>query len=173
MQTHLVTAPQPMLPRHMARTARPEAAPQDGPAARSATDRDFLAMLGQCRASGGLARAAEVVTCLERGFGRDAGLLARWRAERSVICFEWQAQVWLPRFQFASVDMLPIPAVRMVLDELSLAFDEVETAQWFCAPNSALDGGVPVDALGEGLAVVLAAARVDRFAANARGPATN
>lgn len=83
------------------------------------------------------------------------------------MCFEWQAQLWLPRFQFAHANVLPNPAVRLALAELSSAFDDLEMAQWFCAPNSALDGRAPVDALGERPAEVLEAARADRCAASA------
>jgi len=120
-------------------------------------------MLGHYRASGGLARGTEVVTSLERVLGRDGNVLARWRAERNVICFEWQAQLWLPRFQFAHADMCPHPAVQSVLAELSVVRDECEIAQWFCAASSALDGRAPVDVLGEPPQAVLEAARVDRF----------
>jgi hypothetical protein len=123
-------------------------------------------MLGNYRASGGLARIGEVVTLLERGLGEDAGQLERWRADGRVICFEWQAGSWLPRFQFAGAGLLPNLAVTMVLAELKPVFDELEVAQWFATCNSSLGGRAPVDVIGEQLAAVLEAARGDRFIAD-------
>lgn len=128
-------------------------------------------MLGQYRASGGLARASEVVTSLERVLGLDVDLLARWRDERRVVCFVWQALLWLPRFQFAATDRLPMPAVHLVLAELSLVFDECERAQWFCTRHAALGGRTPIDVIGDIPAVVLAA-RAERCIADGSGPLT-
>lgn len=133
----------------------------------AASDAFFVAMLGRYRASGGLARAAEVVVRVERGHGLDADLLARWRADRSVICFDWQANTWLPRFQFARNDGLPNPVVRVVLAELGTVFDEAETVEWFATPNSAFGERAPVDLFGEHPQLVIRAARRDRFIADA------
>lgn len=123
-------------------------------------------MLGQYRASGGVARAAEVITTVERVLGRDAGLVERGCAARRVICFEWNAMRWLPRFQFAAAGLLPDPSVALVLAELNAVFDECEVAQWFATNNSSLAGRAPVDVIGAWPAAVLEAARGDRFIAD-------
>lgn len=152
----------------------PSRAPIATPAARFAvqpaprswvSDRFFLAMLAGYRASGGLARAAEIVVWLERGLGLDPHQLQRWRAERGVLCFDWQAQTWLPRFQFTHKGMVPDPCVRMVLAELGSVFDDTEMAQWFATPNPSLADGAPVDRIREQPLSVLRAARCDRFVA--------
>ncbi len=50
-------------------------------------------------------------------------VLARWIALRQVVSFEWQAQTWLPLFQFDRRDMSIHP----------------ELAHWFARPNSSLE----------------------------------
>ncbi|HET9977239.1 MAG TPA: antitoxin Xre/MbcA/ParS toxin-binding domain-containing protein [Burkholderiaceae bacterium] len=149
----------------------PQQAPlgREGPQAFSeaaVSDAAFLALLDAYRASGGVARAAEVAAWVERGPGRGTDLVQRWRADRSVICFAWQATTWLPRFQFARAGLLPDAAVRVALAELRAVFDEAETAQWFATPNSALGGYAPVALIRRQPLTVIRAARRDRFIAD-------
>lgn len=170
MQSQAVTThPSNLRPTHRPPPVRfpPQPALLERASFPAASDAFFIAMLGAYRASGGLARAAEVVTRVERGRGLDSDLLASWRADRSVICFDWQATTWLPRFQFALNGGMPDPAVRVVLAELGTVFDEAETAQWFATPNSALGGLAPVGLIGDHSRVVILAARRDRFIADA------
>jgi hypothetical protein len=128
-------------------------------------DATFVAMLGAYRCSGGLARVDEVVTLLE-GAGHPAvATLARWIVDCSVIGFEWEAQTWLPWFQFGAADHVPGPALRAVIAELHSAYDGWELAHWFARPNSALAGCAPVDRIVHDADAVLQAARADRFIA--------
>ena len=148
-------------------SARPAAAPHRGRSAaiaRPADDR-FVELLKAYRVSGGLARADEVVAQLDRDGHAGVAVLARRIVERRVICFEWQAQTWLPWFQFRRDDQGLEPAVAAVLAELAAVYDGWEIADWFARPNSALDGFAPVDALTCGAGAVLQAARADRFVA--------
>lgn len=134
------------------------------PCAPACADEDFVALLQAYRCSGGLARGDEVAALLERRNKLCIAVLARWIVERSVISFEWQAQTWLPWFQFARPDPVPEPALAAVLAELAAVFDGWELACWFVRPNSALAGRTPVQARATDPAAVLQAARADRFA---------
>jgi hypothetical protein len=149
-------------PEHAPRSAEHRAASVQP----AASDETFVSMLGGYRSSGGLAHMTEVVARIESGLGEDAGQLQRWSATRRIICFEWNAQRWLPRFQFAAAHALPHPDVELVLAELNAVFDECEVAQWFATPNSSLSGRAPVDVIVEQPAAVLEAARGDRFIAD-------
>ena len=126
-------------------------------------DDEFLAMLAAYRCHGGLARAEEFLALLHDDGGMGLSTLARWIARRSVISFEWQAQIWLPLFQFMRPEMRPCPAVVSVLAELAPVCEPWELAHWFARDNVWLDGRVPADALAITPAAVLAAARADRF----------
>ena len=68
-------------------------APLDIGAIAARSDQAFLALLAAYRASGGLARADEAATLLERR-GLDGGQLARWRTGRRVVAFDWQSHFW-------------------------------------------------------------------------------
>lgn len=126
-------------------------------------DDEFLAMLAAYRCHGGLARAEEFLALLHGDGATGLSTLARWIARRSVISFEWQAQIWLPLFQFTRPEMRPCPAVGPVLAELAPVYEPWELAHWFARDNVWLDGRAPVDALAHTPAAVLEAARADRF----------
>ena len=128
-------------------------------------DTDFVAMLDAYRHSGGLARDVEVQRMLEGHAGGGMATLAGWLAQGCVIGFEWQAQTWLPRFQFLPAGPLPAHAISAVLLELNAVYDAWEVAQWFARANSALGGRLPVDVLNAEPRSVLDAARRDRFIA--------
>jgi hypothetical protein len=127
------------------------------------SDRDFVSMLGAYRRSGGLARADEVVSLLDAHCGLGVATLARWIVEGRLVCFEWDAQTWLPWFQFKHLDRLPDPAVGAACAELAGAYDEWELAQWFARPNALLAGCAPTDRLADDPDAVLQVARADRF----------
>lgn len=128
-------------------------------------DASFVGLLNAYRHSGGLARAVEVSRMFACLRGTDERPRAPWLARRCWIAFEWQAQTWLPRFQFLPAGPLPMPAVAAVLDELNPVFDAWEIAEWFARRNACLGGHAPVDALGEDPCAVLQAARFDRYVA--------
>lgn len=144
--------------------------PRDG-------DERFIALLGVYRGFAGLARAGDVITLLEQRNGSGVGTLARWIVDEWVISIEWQADTWLPLFQFNAADMSPRPEVAQVIAELAGAFDPWERAEWFVQPNPSLGERAPAECLmsdpGAGptaapmpnLQAVLNAARADRFVA--------
>lgn len=138
----------------------------DAPADSSAfpLDEQFIQMLDSYRGCGGLARAEEVLAWLEGEVEQGLFRLARWIALRQVVSFEWQAQTWLPLFQFDRRDMSLRPALAPVVAELCGVFDAWELAHWFARPNSTLAGLTPAETLRDDPASVLQAARTDRFA---------
>ena len=83
-----------------------------------------------------------------------------------LVCFGWQAQTWLPLFQFQRVTLSPDPQLRPLFAELTKVYYDWEMASWFALPNPWLDQRVPVDTLGRDYCAVLDAARADRFALN-------
>lgn len=135
-------------------------------------DQQFVAMLDAYRDSGGLYRAQELQKALGRptaAGGVGAGLLHGWIRRREVVCFEWQANAWLPWFQFnglgRSPDPQPNPQLQPVLAELNAVYDPWELACWFARPNPWLGDRMPVDALLAHMPEVLHAARAERFIA--------
>jgi hypothetical protein len=129
-----------------------------------ALDRQFVVMLDAYRSSGGLARAQEILTMFKRRDGPGVAALARWIVSRELICFEWQAQSWLPLFQFKRPDLTPDPRLRPVFAELTQMYDHWELAAWFSLPNPWLAQRAPVDTLRRDHRAVLDAARAERFA---------
>ncbi len=131
-------------------------------------DAEFLGLLSAFRASGGLAR--------------EADLLARWRRETSLcntragktcphgpapmataLRLRWDGCDWLPVFQFHLPTLQLRQDVLRVRDELVPVFEGSRLLAWFIEPNHWLRGVRPIDSLGPDLAGVLGAARGDRF----------
>jgi hypothetical protein len=127
------------------------------------TDHQFIATLDSYRDTGGLASVQEVVTLFKRCKGSDLTTLASLIAGKKVICFGWEARVWLPLFQFNRVDMTPHIGLGQVLAQLSSVFSAWELANWFAQPNPWLGDRTPAARLGWNLPAVLNAARADRF----------
>jgi hypothetical protein len=152
-----------LLPRPRSRVAPRTALPRAGHATGVLSDYGFLHLLNRYRGHGGLARAAQVVTRLERGMGLDADLLSRWQYERRAICFEWQGELWLPWFQFLRGRPLPDPAVGRIVALLSAVINGAEIATWFGTPSSALSGHAPAEMIDLLPAAVLDAARRERL----------
>lgn len=129
-------------------------------------DNEFVQMLDGFRRSGGLARLQEVTERCERRGGPDIASLSTNLARKQVICFEWQAEAWLPLFQFNPIDMTLRAQMLPVVSELSCIYGPWDLAFWFSQPNPWLADRAPADALISDLATVLQAARADRFIAN-------
>ncbi|MFZ3081808.1 hypothetical protein [Rhodoferax ferrireducens] len=127
------------------------------------TDHQFIATLDSYRDAGGLAPVQEVVALFKRCKGSDLTTLASLIAGKKVICFGWEARVWLPLFQFNRVDMTPHIGLGQVLAQLSSVFSAWELANWFAQPNPWLGDRAPAARLGWDLSAVLHAARADRF----------
>jgi hypothetical protein len=122
-------------------------------------DHQFVAMLDSYRDSGGLARLQEVGALFKHRCGCDLTLLASWIANKKVICFEWQSEMWLPLFQFNRFDMTLQPGLSLILAELSSDFDAWQLAHWFAQPNPWLGNRSPAAMLGPDQAAVLDASR--------------
>lgn len=167
MQQHLIAPPSgpspyrfSASPAHAVVPRRHRCLPQ------SEANRQFIALLDGYRDSGGLARTHELLALAKRRGGPAAATLANWVAERDVISFEWQSQIWLPLFQFARPDLRPPPELARVLAELTPVCDPWELAAWFVQPNPWLANRTPLDALASDLPAVLDAARAERFVVN-------
>lgn len=126
---------------------------------------EYLAMVRQYRASGGLATGNEVVRLMREIVDQPVSVLARWIVRREVVCFIWKSEHLVPVFQFERRSMSLRPQVSTVLSELVPVFDECELALWFAQPNSWLQGAAPADLISPDAAAVLNAARADRFVA--------
>ena len=173
MQNLAISQSQPpsLHPVFRARSALPNAAgPHECPcAAHDSSDRQFVAMLDAYRNSGGLCCARELQEVFARSTevgGPDVAVLNGWITQREVICFNWQANAWLPWFQFNRLGMTPHPQLRPILQELNTVYDPWEIGCWFARPNPWLADCTPVDALLAHLPDVLQAARAERFIAH-------
>ena len=126
-------------------------------------DHQFVEMLNGYRHTDGLARAEELVAMVQSRAGCGVASVARWIVDRSLICFDWQGQLWIPLFQFEGPEMTLGPHLGAVFEELRGVFDPWELARWFVLANRSLDGRSPVDVLRRRPGDVIAAARTDRF----------
>ncbi len=129
-------------------------------------DLDFVMMLDAYREGGGLARADELQSLFRRNGGPDVAGLARWIVERRIVCFDWQAQTWIPLFQFKRLEVMPDPRLDPILAELNPSFDQWEVATWLARPNPWLLHRAPVQTLDLDYPAVLDAARADGFITN-------
>jgi len=129
------------------------------------SDRDFFAMRGAYRASGGTARGDDLARLLEDHRRGDRVSLARLVVSGEIFGFEWRRLFWVPMFQFEPRDLSLKRGPRQVLAELASEFDGWTLAIWFSQPNCWLNERRPVDVLDSNLPAVLGAARADRFIA--------
>ncbi len=92
--------------------------------------------------------------------------IAKEIAARDIIGFMWQAEPWVPMFQFdAGPRMLPRRALRPLFELLVPLYDAWEMASWFARPNQWLSGRRPVDHCTGQLAAVLDVAHLEHFIA--------
>ena len=158
---HQVLLPRPASPAMRAGSRCASVSDLSGTDSTLAHDDQFLTMLADYRCGGGLVRAPEVFARFECCSGMDVGTLAGWIVNRRVICFEWQARMWLPLFQFNQPDMRPPAALRRVLEVLTPRLDAWALACWFGRPNPWLADQGPCDVLDQDPDAVLRAARGD------------
>lgn len=140
------------------------AADHCGPVARR-LDLQFIALLDAFRPSGGLARCEETLELFTRRGGPDLATVARWMARREVVYLDWNAQSWMPIFQWDWVHMVPLPQLASVVAELNAVYPPWALAAWFAQPNAWLKGERPADVLVSHPGDVVDAARADRFVA--------
>ena len=129
------------------------------------SDREFVEMLGNYRASGGIVRTDDLVRLLRDRPHVHKASLASLICAGEVFGFEWRRSFWLPMFQFEPRDLAVRSAPRQVIAELTADFDGLALALWFARRNSWLQDHRPVDLLHSKLNDVLDAARADRFIA--------
>jgi hypothetical protein len=130
------------------------------------TDRDFDALCAVYRSRGGVVRCDVLARVLNGGEGADTATLGRLHITHGAFSFEWQANDWVPMFQFDLHDMSIKPRPRRVVAEMAEVFDGWALAVWFAHPNRWLRSRRPIDLLDLNLTSVLGAARADRFIAN-------
>jgi hypothetical protein len=130
------------------------------------SDRIFVEMLAAYRRSGGIGRLDALTRLAGHGGEEALPSVLQQIASASVFSFEWQQVFWVPMFQFGTPGLVPKDSVAEVLAELADVFDGWSLATWFSLPNCWLKDQRPVDLLDSQRALVLAAARVDRFIAN-------
>ena len=129
----------------------------------AAGDRGFIALCAAYRASGGIARPADLGHWLAgRGQG-DSHSLATLIANGDVFSFDWRQTRWLPVFQLQAQQPGMAAPLRQVLAELAPVMDGWQLAAWFVQANAWLAAQRPLDLLAEQPARVLAAARADRY----------
>jgi len=100
---------------------------------------------------------------LHGGEGADTATLGRLVITHGAFSFEWQANDWVPMFQFDLRDMSIKLRPRRVVAELAEVFDGWALAAWFAHPNRWLRNRRPLDVLDSSLTSVLDAARADRL----------
>lgn len=126
-------------------------------------DRGFIALCAAYRASGGMARSTDVAHCLAgRGQG-DSRSLEALIASGQVFSLEWRQARWLPMFQFQPQQPDVHQTIGLLLAELSPVMDGWQLAAWFVQANTWLAESRPLDLLASHAALVLAAARADRY----------
>ncbi|MDM0014808.1 hypothetical protein QTH87_20355 [Variovorax sp. J22P168] len=125
-----------------------------------ARDVQFLELLAAYRRSGGLATGSEIAA---RRPGVGLSQLARIIAKRELISLDWGGHRWLPVFQFEEGGGTVRGSVSALVEELSVALDDWELAQWFVDANSLLNGATPLELVHGDFVRVHDAARALRF----------
>ena len=115
--------------------------------------------------TGGVIDGDELTLLLRAVSDQPISLLAHWIVAREVLTLSWDAQTYLPKFQFDFETLAVRPGMREVISELRTPFDDRDLAQWFVRPNNWLAGRSPAEAIAVDPADVLQAARADRFVA--------
>lgn len=129
------------------------------------SDRSFVAMLAAYRGSGGIA-SLETLACLARGRSGSGTSALNQVTSGAAFSFYWSDVSWVPMFQFDRHDQALLPAPQQVLAALADVFDGWALTTWFSQTRSWLHDERLLDLLDSKLALVLTAARVNRFIAN-------
>lgn len=115
---------------------------------------------------GGIATGDKVAAMMRTRSDQAVSLVARWIVSRSVVCFSWRTQAYVPLFQFEQASMSLLPELKPVINELVGPLDEWDLALWFAEPNAWLHGLPPVSEIAKDPVAVLSAAQADRFIAH-------
>ena len=130
---------------------------------RTLQERRFRALQAAFARVGGSAPADDVCGLLRPHWSQPLSRVARWIAGREVVSVTWQAQVWLPLFQFERPSLDVVPAVAELVCALRPVYDEWELAEWFVRPHDLLGGQAPALRLACDPCAVKEAARLDHF----------
>lgn len=131
----------------------------------------FVDMMRSYRSRRGLARELELLSKLEHRRFRcetqsvQAHCPVRPEGFERAIRFTWGGWTWLPLFQLRVEDLSLCEASARVVVALGPEFDGWDVAQWFVARNNWLHDRRPLDVMETDLALVIEAARTDRFVA--------
>ncbi|MBC7918085.1 MAG: hypothetical protein H7Y28_09790 [Rhodoferax sp.] len=128
-------------------------------------DVQFLALVNAYQATGGLAWIGDLESMFMLRSTGSAESFSDAVADRQVVHFEWQNQVWLPLFQFDLVRMQTHSALAPVLDTLNGLYNDWDIAEWFSRVNPWLKGRSPAQTLVAEPAAVLDAASAEVFVA--------
>lgn len=120
-------------------------------------------------ASGGLRSVGELTRGKDKHSRTRFAQIARWIATREIIGFMWQAEPWVPMFQFdAGAQLHPRHALQPLFALLVPLYDAWEMANWFAGPNHWLSGHRPVDDCADCLPAVLDVAHLEHFIASGK-----
>lgn len=121
--------------------------------------------------SGGLRSVGELAHRHDAHSRTRFAHIARWIATREIIGFMWQAEPWVPMFQFdAGPRLQPRRALQPLFGLLVPLYDAWEMANWFARPNQWLSGHRPVDDCAGHLSSVLDVAHLEHFIATGKTP---
>lgn len=125
-------------------------------------------------ASGGLRSVGELAHRNDSRSRTRFAHIARWIATREIIGFMWEAEPWVPMFQFdAGPGLRPRQALQPLFALLVPLYDAWEIANWFARPNHWLSGHRPVDDCAARLSAVLDVAHLEHFIASGETQAQN
>lgn len=120
-------------------------------------------------ASGGLRSVGELTRGKDKHSRTRFAQIARWIATREIIGFMWQAEPWVPMFQFDAGPLLqPRQDLQPLFGLLVPLYDAWEMANWFARPNPWLSGHKPVDVCAGNLSAVLDVAHLEHFIASGK-----
>lgn len=128
-------------------------------------DRELDVMTRVFTRTGGLVCADDIARLLRRHDHQPLSLLARWIVTRELVSVSANEQIFIPLFQFDLSSMTLPATLSAVLRELTPAFGEWDLALWFASPNAWLSNRAPAEVLWTDAALLLEAARADRFVA--------
>lgn len=132
---------------------------------RDREERQLVAMLVAFRPGGGVVSGDELAQLLRPQYDQSVSVVARWVVQRTIVSLSWRGQTLIPLFQFDRECMQLRVGLTCVVRELSDAFDDWDLGLWFTQPNCWLNDATPAEAMAGDPAMVLQAARTDRFIA--------
>jgi hypothetical protein len=125
--------------------------------------RRFASLQAAFARHGGCAPADHVCGLLRTHWDQPLSRVARWITQRDIVSLAWQAQVWIPLFQFERPSLDLDATTCGLVRTLRPVYDDWELAEWFVRPHEFLAGRIPVGLLAGNPRAVKEAARMDLF----------